>query len=300
MLTEESVLLTDVVLMNSVQLGSTEKDRIAVYDLYCTNQNGDHLVVEIQRVPQTFYIDRMMYYSSFLMQKQGVKGSGWNYELNSIFVISILNFSIHNELKRASLYYDKVKFLSVIDYKIISDKLTFVYLELPKFKKNVEQHSSHLDKWIWLFKHMEYLNEIPKPLMEPIFMKVLEKAKLEHLAAYELTEYETTLKTLRDNHNAMQYAIEKGHREGMQEGMKEGIQKGMQEGIQKGIQEGIQKGIQKGIEQGINQGKTLGEQEKAIKTAKIARSEGLSLEIISKLTELSMEELINIFKNEEH
>jgi predicted transposase/invertase (TIGR01784 family) len=113
---------------------------------------------------------------------------------------------------------------------------------------------------------METLNEIPEPLTEPIFMKLLDKAKLEQLQPYELSEYETTLKTLRDNHNAMQYAIETG--------LKEGFEKVEAKGIIKG------------------------ELKRAIETAKIAHAEGLPLPLISKLSGLSIDELNELFVEE--
>ena len=101
-------------------------------------------------------------------------------------------------------------------------------------------------------------------------MKLLDKAKLEQLKPYELSEYETTLKTLRDNHNAMQYAIETG----LKEGLKEGFEKGKAEG------------------------NVEGKVERAIETAKIAHAEGLPLPLISKLSGLSVDELNELFKEE--
>jgi predicted transposase/invertase (TIGR01784 family) len=269
-LQENTPKITDLVIMNSEQLGQTEKERMAVYDLYCTNETGDHVVVEIQRVPQAHFIDRTVYYSSFLIQKQGVKGSAWNYELKSIYVISLLNFAIQTTEMNRDEYYHKAKLMEVTGQKIFYDKLTFVYLELPKFKKQVKQLNTHFEKWVWLFGHMETLNEIPEPLTEPIFMKLLDKAKLEKLQPYELSEYETTLKTLRDNHNAMQYAIETG----LKEGLKEGFEKGEAKGLAKG------------------------ELKRAIETAKIAHAEGLPLPLISKLTGLSEAELQKLFKKD--
>ena len=269
-LRESKPKITDLIIMNSEQLGQTEKERMAVYDLYCTNESGDHVVVEIQRVPQAHFIDRTVYYSSFLIQKQGVKGSTWNYELKSIYVISLLNFAIQAEEMNQDEYYHKAKLIDVKGQKIFYNKLTFVYLELPKFKKQVEQLNTHFENWVWLFGYMETLNEIPEPLTEPIFMKLLDKAKLEQLKPYELSEYETTLKTLRDNHNAMQYAIETG----LKEGLKEGFEKGKAEG------------------------NVEGKVERAIETAKIAHAEGLPLPLISKLSGLSVDELNELFKEE--
>lgn len=57
------------------------------------------------------------------------------------------------------------------------------------------------------------------------------------------------------------------------------------------IEEGIEKGIQKGIEKGREKGKSEGKLEKAIETAKIAIKKGMSNEVISELTDLSIEKI---------
>ncbi|MCG8339845.1 MAG: ISNCY family transposase, partial [Cytophagales bacterium] len=65
---------------------------------------------------------------------------------------------------------------------------------------------------------------------------------------------------------------------GIQRGRQEGIQQGRQEGIQRGRQEGIQRGRQEGI----------------LETAKQFIKQGVSLDIISKATGLSKEELAQL------
>ncbi|NFG61736.1 hypothetical protein [Clostridium sp. CMCC3677] len=53
----------------------------------------------------------------------------------------------------------------------------------------------------------------------------------------------------------------------------------------------IEEGIEKGIEKGREKGKSEGKLEKAIETAKIAIKKGMSNEVISELTDLSIEKI---------
>jgi hypothetical protein len=64
-----------------------------------------------------------------------------------------------------------------------------------------------------------------------------------------------------------------------------------EDGIKDGKQEGIKEGIKEGIEKGIKEGRTAGAKDKALEMAKNALKEGLSIELISKLTGLSNEEI---------
>ena len=206
MLKENHQVITDITIMNTEQLGITKDDRVAVFDLYCINEHGEQFVVEIQRAQQVHFKDRTVYYSSFLIQKQGRKGSEWNYELKPLYIISLLDFIMDRTDSESEKFYHKVKLLNVDSGELFYEKLTFVYLELPKFNKHLEQINTHFDKWVYLFRNMEDLQTIPEPLNETIFMELLEKAKLINLKDYELSEYETTLKRYRDNKNVLDSA----------------------------------------------------------------------------------------------
>ena len=62
-----------------------------------------------------------------------------------------------------------------------------------------------------------------------------------------------------------------------------------QEAYEDGVEKGIAQGLQQGISQGIQQGISQGSQQKAIETAKNMLKEGLSVEQISRCTNLTME-----------
>ena len=259
MLKENHQVITDITIMNTEQLGITKDDRVAVFDLYCINEHGEQFVVEIQRAQQVHFKDRTVCYSSFLIQKQGRKGSEWNYELKPLYIISLLDFIMDRTDIQSDKFYHKVKLLNVDSGELFYEKFTFVYLELPKFKKHVEQIHTHFDKWVYLFRNMESLQTIPEPLNDRIFMELLEKAKLINLKDYELSEYETTLKRYRDNRNVIDSAKFFGYEDGKAEGKIEG--------------------------------KAEGKLENKIEVAILSKKEGLPIPLISKLTGLSEKEI---------
>jgi len=74
-------------------------------------------------------------------------------------------------------------------------------------------------------------------------------------------------------------------------------EKAKKEGYEEGFESGREKGIQVGIEQGIQKGISEGAEQKAIETAKEALKNNISLEIIAKITGLSLEKVQQI--NEE-
>jgi predicted transposase/invertase (TIGR01784 family) len=69
----------------------SKEDRKVIFDLYCENEKGEKFTIELQKAKQDHFKDRMLYYSTFSVQEQGILGS-WNYKLKAIYVIAILDF----------------------------------------------------------------------------------------------------------------------------------------------------------------------------------------------------------------
>ena len=65
-------------------------------------------------------------------------------------------------------------------------------------------------------------------------------------------------------------------------------EEGMEKGIEKGIVKGIEKGIVKGMKKGIVKGMAKGKEESKEEIARNALAEGVSIEIVQKITGLDM------------
>ena len=51
-------VITDLTYLNTEQLGTAETDRKAVFDVYCENEKGEKILIEMQRGEQQFFKDR--------------------------------------------------------------------------------------------------------------------------------------------------------------------------------------------------------------------------------------------------
>ena len=114
-----------------------------------------------------------------------------------------------------------------------------------------------------------------------------------------MKEYsEDTSNLIYYNKKAMEESMRKtdlkfAKEEGISEGYNEGHAEGFNEGHTKGIIEGINQGIKQGVNQGINQG----EIKKSLEIAKKLLEKDMSIEDISKITELSKEEILKLQDN---
>ena len=105
------------------------------------------------------------------------------------------------------------------------DKLKFIYIELPKFKKQLSELETHFDKWLYVFKHLPNLEERPMALKEKVFERLFEAAELAKFNKKDREAYEGSLKHFRDMNNVVNTAKE----EGIIEGIKQGVQQKSQE-----------------------------------------------------------------------
>ena len=78
--------------------GERAKDKKIIFDLYCTGKNNEHFIIELQKAKQEYFKDRMIYYTSRLIQSQGKKGK-WNYELQPVYFVGIMDFVLDGFLE---------------------------------------------------------------------------------------------------------------------------------------------------------------------------------------------------------
>ncbi|MDY6937578.1 MAG: Rpn family recombination-promoting nuclease/putative transposase [Cyanobacteriota bacterium] len=212
--------IRDVTYKSNENLGNTAIDRKAIFDIYCQGETGERFIVEIQKAKQNFFKDRSVYYSTFPIQEQALKGE-WNYKLTPVYTVGVLDF-IFDDHKDEDTLIHSVE-LKNQNGDIFYDKLRFVYIELPKFTKPLETLESHLDKWLFLLKNLPDLNEPPQPLQESIFSQLFEVAEIANFSPTEQDSYQNSLKYYRDMNNVVNTSREEGREEGRIEGRVEGI-----------------------------------------------------------------------------
>ena len=197
-------VIEDVSYRNAEKLGASETERKAIFDVYCQTADGSRIIVEMQNVYQEFYKDRSIYYSTFPIAEQAKKGK-WDYKLNKVYTVGILNFAFPEGRKGNGDITSEVKLMNVKTKEVFYDKLTYYYIELVNFKKN--------------------LNELDT---------LFDAAQIAKLTTEELREYETSVNAYRDIENAVNTAKKVGEKIGM----KKGFEKGKAEGIAEGKAQG--------------------------------------------------------------
>ncbi|HND89693.1 MAG TPA: Rpn family recombination-promoting nuclease/putative transposase, partial [Saprospiraceae bacterium] len=210
------------------QLGNAELDRRAIFDLYCVGENGERFIVEIQKAKQNYFKDRSVFYSTFPIQEQAKRGE-WDFQLTEVYTVGILDFVFH-ESEGESVVRHEVK-LRDQHCRVFYDKLTLIYLEMPNFTKTEAELESNYDKWLYVLKHLPYLDKRPPALKERVFEKLFEAAEIAKFSQDERDMYEESLKYYRDLKNVIDTSYEEGRIEGKQEAQIEVARKALQAGL---------------------------------------------------------------------
>ena len=204
--------IIELTYLNGEQLGITEHDRRAVYDIHCETDTGEKFIVEMQKAKHNFFKDRTVYYATFPIVEQAQKGE-WNYELKPVYVVGILDFEFNDDLNDTEKYYSEVKLMDTQKKTVFYDKLTLINLEMPKFNKKVDELETRFEKWMYVIKNLPRLQALPPQLQEKIFEKFFRVAEIAKMNKTEIKEYEESLKVYRDWYSIIETARKEAREE---------------------------------------------------------------------------------------
>ena len=233
----------DVTYLNSEQLGDRIDARRAVFDVYCENDKGEKFIVEMQNVYQEFFKDRTIYYSTFPIREQAQRGGEWDFHLNPVYTIGLLNFNFADGLENAKRWHHEVKLMEVDTHEVFYDKLTYIYVEIPKFDKKETELVTMYDKWMFVLKNLSKLMQRPAALQERVFTRLFEQAEIAKFNQQDQKLYEDSMNAYRDIVNAIRTAEKTKLAEGRAEGRAEGIAEGRAEGFMEVAKKMLAKGM---------------------------------------------------------
>ncbi len=267
-------VVKNVTYLNSEHVGDVYAERKAIFDVYCENEHGEKFIVEMQNAYQTYFKDRSLYYATFPIREQAPKGDNWNFKLQHVYVVALLNYDMNEEaFSHESINHD-VGLLDKQTHKVFNNKLTFKYVEIARFNKDINELETNFDKWLYVLRNLSRLDNQPTYLRNEVFNRLFSQAEIARFDKKELKAYEDSLKAYRDIKNSLDTAKEEGRAEGHAEGLAEGLAEGRAKGHAEGLAEGAS--------------------EKALTIARELLAMNMSIDNIKKVTGLTDDEIHNL------
>ena len=236
--------ITDLKFLDKEQPAIYDGDRSPIYDILCETEGGEKIIVEMQNREHPNFKERMLYYASEAITRQGEKGTGWTYAIKAVYMVAFTNFVLTGYDERLRI---DVGLTDLERGSIFCDKLRLICLQMPCFTKEREECDNHFERWIYILKNMEILDRMPWAAQNAVFQRLAEVAEVSKLSKKERMEYDHALKRYRDTLNAMTGAEQKGIEKGREEGRAEGLAEGLAEGRAEEKRDTARKMKQKGL-----------------------------------------------------
>lgn len=257
-------VITDLTFLNNEQLPEYQEGRGIIYDVYCTTDTGEKIIVEMQNRSQVNFKDRALFYLSKAIVNQGLAGSEWMFGVKAVYGVFFMNFLLDGEEQKLRT---DVILADQATGQIFSDKLRQIFLALPLFEKEEDECETDFERWIYVLKNMETLERMPFKARKAVFERLEEIADVGALSKHEREVYDNSLKVYRDYLVTMEAAKIEGRAEGRAEGREEGREEGRAEGREEGREEG------------------------KFEVARKMKEDGMSAEIIAKYTGFTIDEI---------
>ena len=111
-------------------------------------------------------------------------------------------------------------------HELFTDKMRYIFLELPSFKKEESECETDFERWIYVLKNMETLQRLPFKARNAVFKKLEEIVDIASMSKEERMKYDESIKVYRDQLAVMEFERNKGLAEGRAEGRAEGLAEG--------------------------------------------------------------------------
>lgn len=185
-------------------------------DVKATLADGSIVVIEMQIASMTAFNKRVAYNLAKAYVNQLVTGEDYPL-LNPAIALTITDFNLFKETKdviNKFVFQEENK-----KFEILNKELRLIFVELPKFKKNLSELKTLSDKWIYFLKETSNLEEIPKNLGEISEIKfALNLANQTNMTVEELEIVDRRGVMLQDERGRITYAEERGREKGRIEG----------------------------------------------------------------------------------
>ena len=171
--------IADLTFKDKEQTPELQDMRGIIYDIYCTTDSGEHIIVEMQNRYQPYFTDRSVFYTARNIVNQGVKGTvgeskeQWDYRLAPVYTVCLMNYDI-GELTPKKFRTD-VSLMDMADKTVFSDRIRLIYLVLPLFDRNEEDECvNDFERWIFILKNMSTFERMPFGARNAVFKKLSE------------------------------------------------------------------------------------------------------------------------------
>ncbi|MFN5855128.1 MAG: Rpn family recombination-promoting nuclease/putative transposase [Pseudanabaenaceae cyanobacterium] len=185
-------------------------------DVKAKLDNDTTVIIEMQVLNIEGFEKRILYNAAKAYSTQLGVGEDYNL-LDPVIALTITDFEMFPEIEQLISRFILKEKDFLIDYPIYDIELVFV--ELPKFKKKVDDLETLADKWLYFLKCARQLDLVPESMnLIPEIKQAFEMANEVNLTPEQIEDMEMQEMFIHDQRNAIKKALSQGRQEGLEEG----------------------------------------------------------------------------------
>ena len=245
------------------------EEKLSILDIKAEINENTIIDIELQVGNTTAIERRLVVYNAKLIAGEIKVSEKYQTEKDTI-VICIINDNVIKRnayLSLAMLKYEKTEEIRYVNMEYekeeeyLTDMVKYYIIELPKFKTKKPKVADLLEKWLYVIGGDQKMMEEYKKENEEI------KEAVKQLKEMSADEYERELYEIRER-SRLTYNTE--------------------------MYEARRKGVEEGKKIGEKRGEKRGEQKEKREIAKKMKEEGIDIQVIQRITELTKKEIENI------
>ena len=204
---QEGELITELTIIDSANFPEHDGSKKTFIDVKCKDEKDKTYIIEIQVAPEDDFFDRALYYSSKNVSNQLHEGDEYR-TLKPVIFIGVLNFILFKDDKD---YLSRYKIKNDKTNKVGNEKMSFNFIELPKFEKKLESLETKTDLWIYFMKEANKLKSVPEQMQkQKEFKKAFHNLERDNWSSEEQAIYAKEVHDERSRKSQRTTAINEG------------------------------------------------------------------------------------------
>lgn len=213
--------ITDLEIIDPYLASRVQYLKDSYLDVKARLAGGATVIIEMQVLNVESFAKRVVYNAAKTYSTQLIRGEGY-FKLKPVIALTITDFEMfENDREVISHFVFKEK-NRLFDY--VNPEIELIFIELPKFNKQLDELETLTDKWVYFMKNAPSLEVVPST-METVseIQQAFAIANETNLNPEELADLEARERYILDRPGIW--------RKGIQEGLAQGIEQGMQQGM---------------------------------------------------------------------
>ncbi len=182
---------------------------------------GATVIIEMQVLNVASFAKRVVYNAAKTYSTQLIRGEGY-FKLKPVIALTITDFEMFDNDREVISHFAFQEKERLFDY--VGPEIELIFIELPKFNKQLDELKTLTDKWIYFMKNAPSLEIVPSTL-ETVseIQQAFAIANETNLNPEELADLEARERYILDRQGILRKGIEEGIAQGMQQGMQQGM-----------------------------------------------------------------------------